>query len=209
MVDPSPPISSNTVSSAPSPFSDAKAALRRSYRQARAEHVDTIPPRLRALILNRPPAPVVAMIPEQATVGLYHPTGSEAPTLGWARWLSENGRRVALPFFATRDSAMEFRLWNNPWDDAALTTGPWRAMQPLADSEAVAPDLVVVPLLAFTADGHRLGQGGGHYDRWLAAHPQAAAIGLAWDCQFAEDLPVESHDRQLRAVVTPSRIYQV
>ncbi len=203
MVDPSPPNSSGAIQ-----FADTKAALRRTYRQARAEHVETLPPGLRALMLNRPPAPLVGMIPEGAIVGIYHPTGSEASALGWARWLAENGRRVALPWFASRTGAMEFRIWDNPWDEGQLKPGPWRALQPAGASEAVVPDLVVVPLLAFTADGHRLGQGGGHYDRWLAAHPQVPAVGLAWDCQIAEDLPVESHDRALVAVVTPTRIYE-
>ncbi|HUD91355.1 5-formyltetrahydrofolate cyclo-ligase [Sphingobium sp.] len=199
MVDPSPPIS----------FTDSKAALRRAFRQARAEHVDGLPAGLRALMLNRPPAPLVEMIPADATVGVYHPAGSEAPALGWARWLSETGRRVALPWFASRNAPMEFRIWHNPWDETALTPGPWRALQPGAEAEAVVPDLVVVPLLAFTANGHRLGQGGGHYDRWLDAHPEVPAVGLAWDCQLAEELPIEDHDRALVAVVTPTRMYHV
>ncbi len=194
-------------SSSPIDLADEKAALRKRYRQARAEHVEALPQNLRALILNRPPAPVLAMIPADATVGLYHPSGSEAPALGWARWLSENGHRVALPFFPARDAAMEFRIWGNPWDDELLEAGPWRAMQPSLHDEAVVPDIVIVPLVAFTADGHRLGQGGGHYDRWLAAHPDVTAIGLAWDCQLAEELPVEPHDRPLAAIVTPTRIY--
>ena len=198
MVDPSPPI-------APA---DEKAALRRAFRSARSEHVAALPQGIRALVLNRPPAPVVAMIPDGATVGLYHPAGSEAPSTGWARWLAENGRHVALPWFAARDAAMEFRAWCNPWDEEDLETGPWRALQPPAGDGPVVPDLVVVPLLAFTASGHRLGQGGGHYDRWLAAHPEVPAIGLAWDCQIAERLPWEPHDRRLMAVVTPTRIYE-
>lgn len=209
MVDPSPPISPGAISSGTVPFADAKAALRQSYRRARAEHVDGLPPGLRALMLSRPPAPLVEMIPADAVVGLYHPVGSEAPTLGWARWLAETGRRVALPWFASRTAPMEFRLWDNPWDDTALSAGPWRALQGATDSAAATPDLVIVPLLAFTADGHRLGQGGGHYDRWLAEHPDVPAIGLAWDCQIIDNLPVEDHDRALAAVVTPTRIYQV
>lgn len=202
MVDPSPPIIAPA-----NPFADAKAALRRSYRQARAEHVEALPAGLRALMLNRPPAPVVKMIPDGATVGLYYPTGSEAPALGWARWLPANGWPVALPYFHRRDTRMTFRTWANPWDEHALEIGPWRALQPPAEAPEVVPDVVIVPLLAFTANGHRLGQGGGHYDRWLAAHPDAMAIGLAWDCQHAEDLPMEAHDRPLIAVVTPTRIY--
>ena len=77
-----------------------------------------------------------------------------------------------------------------------------------ADAEPVTPDLVIVPLIAFTAAGGRLGQGGGHYDRWLAAHPRVVAVGIGWDTQLVESLPLEPHDRLLRAVVTPTRLYE-
>lgn len=198
MVDPSPPSSLHA---------DRKAELRRHFRQARAEHYASVPEGLRALILSRPPGPAAELMPEGATVGLYYPVGAEAPSLGWARWLSENGRKVALPWFAQRHSPMAFRQWSNPFDEGALTPGPWRALQPLDGEDVVVPDVLVVPLIAFTGNGHRLGQGGGHYDRWLGAHPATPAIGLAWDCQLAEELPVEDHDQPLAAVVTPTRIY--
>ncbi|KHK91367.1 5-formyltetrahydrofolate cyclo-ligase [Novosphingobium malaysiense] len=187
---------------------DDKKALRKAFRKTRAEHVAALPGGLRALVLNRPPAPVVEMFPASATVGIYHAVGSEAPTHGWARWLTENGFKTALPWFAGRDADMEFRCWDNPWDDEALLSGPWGALQPPAGNALVVPEVLVVPLLAFTASGLRLGQGGGHYDRWLDAHPQVPAIGLAWDCQIAEELPHEPHDRHLAAVVTPTRIYE-
>ena len=188
--------------------SEEKALLRASFRSRRGEHVAALPEKLRALMLSRPPAPLTAMVPEGSTVGLYYPAPAEAPATGWARWFAEHGRRVALPWFAARAAPMEFRLWSNPWEEEHLVRGPWRAMQPPVEESAVVPDLVVVPLLAFTAAGDRLGQGGGHYDRWLAAHPQVPAIGLAWDCQIAEELPRESHDRPLAMVVTPTRIYE-
>ncbi|GGB99409.1 5-formyltetrahydrofolate cyclo-ligase [Novosphingobium endophyticum] len=197
-MDPSPPMFPT----------DHKARLRKEYRAWRREHVASLPEGLRALILNRPPAPIVDMMPEGATVGLYYPVGAEAPTLGWARWLAENGRRVALPGFASRESTMEFREWTNPFDEEGLTVCPWGALQPSHPGARVIPDLVVVPLVAFTARGERLGQGGGHYDRWLDANPLVPAIGLAWDCQIADALPVEDHDRHLAAVVTPTRIYE-
>ena len=53
----------------------------------------------------------------------------------------------------------------------------------------------------------RLGQGGGHYDRWLAHHPDTIRIGMAWDGQLVDELPVEPHDVPLDAVVTPTRLY--
>lgn len=209
MVDPSPPsgTDSGAAPGSAQEIAQAKAQLRRQYRKARADQVASLPNNLRALILNRPPAPLLDLIPQGATVGLYHPAADEAPSLGWARWLSENGHDIALPWFATRESAMEFRIWGNPWDDGLLGHGPWRALQPLADAPSATPDVVIVPLIAFTAQGHRLGQGGGHYDRWLAGNPDATAIGLAWDVQIAEELPTEPHDRPLAAVVTPTRIY--
>ncbi|WP_260922834.1 5-formyltetrahydrofolate cyclo-ligase [Novosphingobium sp. 9] len=199
MVDPSPPIS----------LADEKAALRREFRAARKAHVEALPHNLRALILNRPPAPVAAMISEGATVGLYYPVGAEAPALGWVRWLAENGRTVALPAFTDRDSAMTFRIWDDAFDEESLEPSPWGgALQPGVEAEEVVPSAVVIPLVAFTAAGTRLGQGGGHYDRWLAEHPDVLAIGLAWDVQQAEALPVEPHDRALAAIVTPTRIHE-
>lgn len=201
MVDPSPIPESETQL-------EAKASLRKDMRARRREHVAALSPATRALVLMRPPAPVVPLIPEGACVGVYHATGDEAPARGWARWLAENGRRLALPHFARRDAAMDFRLWNNPWDDDALVPAPWGGFQPGDDAEAVVPDVVVVPLIAFTAEGARLGQGGGHYDRWLTAHPTVTTIGLAWDCQLLDHIPTEPHDRALDAVITPTRFYQ-
>lgn len=193
--------------SPPVPPTGDKGVLRREYRARRREHVAGLPRGLRALMLNRPPARVMQMIPEGALVGIYYPFGDEAPSLGWARWLSENGRRVALPAFTSRESPMEFREWGNPFDEDTLIISPWSGLQPPSGAPVI-PDVVVVPLLAFTARGERLGQGGGHYDRWLSDNPQVRAIGLAWDCQLAEALPVEEHDRHLSAIVTPTRIYE-
>ena len=85
--------------------------------------------------------------------------------------------------------------------------GPFGLMQPDGAGEHLVPDLLFVPLLGFTEDGVRLGQGGGHYDRWLADHPGVPAIGLAWDVQKVTFLPREAHDQPLLAVVTPTRFY--
>ena len=102
---------------------------------------------------------------------------------------------------------MQFRLWADPYADL-LEPDPYGALQPPADAADVVPDAVFVPLVGFTAQGERLGQGGGHYDRWLAANPTTMAIGLAWDCQKVDTLPTEVHDRYLAAVVTPTRLYE-
>ena len=64
-------------------------------------------------------------------------------------------------------------------------------------------DVVVVPGLAFTADGRRLGQGGGHYDRFLPRlRPGCRTVGAAFAEQLVDDLPTEPHDVLLDLVVT-------
>ena len=64
--------------------------------------------------------------------------------------------------------------------------------------DPAAIDIVIVPGLAFTRDGRRLGQGGGFYDRFLAQLPaDCTTIGVGFAEQLLDDLPVEPHDRIL------------
>ncbi len=185
----------------------AKPALRKALREARRAHVAALDPRVRALVLMRPPAALTAMVPPDATIGLYVAVPGEAPASGYARHFHEAGHTIALPWFGAADGAMEFRRWASPHLDELLEPGPYGMAQPAADAPLVVPDVLFVPLVGFTAGGARLGQGGGHYDRWLAAHPKVQAIGLAWDCQLVDTLPHEPHDRPLTAVVTPTRLF--
>jgi 5-formyltetrahydrofolate cyclo-ligase len=70
-------------------------------------------------------------------------------------------------------------------------------------------DVVVVPGTAFTLDGHRLGQGGGWYDRFLARlGPRCTKIGVGFSPQLVDSLPVEEHDVQLDLVVTDQATVQ-
>jgi 5-formyltetrahydrofolate cyclo-ligase len=187
---------------------DEKHRLRAEMRASRRKHVAALADSTRALLFLRPPGSVAALAPEGGVVGLYHALANEAPTRSYAKWFSENGRTVVLPWFADRAAPMRFRVWRDPYADEGLEPGPLGHFQPGRAAEDAAPDLVFVPLLAFTARGDRLGQGGGHYDRWLTDHPAVAAIGLAWDSQLVDSLPAEAHDRRLRAVVTPTRLYE-
>jgi 5-formyltetrahydrofolate cyclo-ligase len=186
---------------------ETKAALRKTLRAARRRHVAALPDATRALLFRVPPAPLTAMIAPGAAVGLYCANPDEAPAGAYARYFAERGHPVALPRFAHRGAPMAFARLADPFGESGLEPGPFGLLQPGADCDVMTPDVVIVPLIGFTADGRRLGQGGGHYDRWLAAHPHALAIGLGWDCQLVDDLPHEAHDRPLSAVVTPTRLY--
>lgn len=184
-----------------------KSELRTRLRDLRREHVQAIPAAMQALIFHRPPAPLLELVPAGATIGLYAAGPFEAPAAAYAKFFFEAGHTLALPRFATRNSVMEFARHEDPFEETDCEIGPFGLFQPLASAEVLTPELLFVPLIGFTDKGARLGQGGGHYDRWLADHPGTTAIGLAWDVQKLEQIPQESHDMPLTAVVTPTRFY--
>jgi 5-formyltetrahydrofolate cyclo-ligase len=186
----------------------SKSELRRTLRAARKAHVEALPDAIRGLLFHRPPAPLLARIGDEAVIGLYHSGPYEAPAGGYARFFHDAGHTLALPRFAAPDSAMSFAAHTDPYAETDLEVGPFGMLQPQAEAPALVPDILFVPLIGFTADCARLGQGGGHYDRWLAEHPPALAIGLAWDVQLCGALPLEPHDKPLDAVITPTRIYE-
>lgn len=185
----------------------SKEFLRKKLRAKRREHVESLPDTTRALLFKRPPGPLLDLIPENATIGLYRANPFEAPAAAYARFFQERGHALTLPRFETRGSDMAFAAFTDPFDESDLEVGPFGLMQPGSDADLVVPDVLFMPLVAFTDAGARLGQGGGHYDRWLAGQPGKTAIGMAWDAQLVPSLPIEPHDIPLNAVVTPTRLY--
>lgn len=138
-----------------------------------------------------------------AVAAIYHPLGSEMGTAPLAEALLGAGLRLALPRVEAYDAPLTFRAWS-PGDPLEPDLSDCAA--PLDLAETVAPDLVIVPLLAFDAHGGRLGQGGGYYDRTLAAmrqaEPRPVFVGLAFAGQQVDALPHESHDERLDGVLT-------
>jgi 5,10-methenyltetrahydrofolate synthetase len=142
-----------------------------------------------------------ALVPlEPECLGLYWPLGSEfnaAAAIADDAAFAKATR--ALPYARRAPRAMEFRRW-----DGAAPTIVDECGIGSSEGAPVVPDVVVVPCVGFTAAGHRLGFGGGYYDRWLAANRQVVAVGVAWS--FAEiDLATfaaRPHDIALAFVVT-------
>ena len=106
---------------------------------------------------------------------------------------------LALPYARRTPRSMTFRRW----DGAAPTLADECGIGS-SDGAAVVPDVLLVPCVGFTEAGHRLGYGGGYYDRWLAAHPGATAIGVAWSFSRIDPaaFAAEPHDVPLTLVVT-------
>lgn len=66
-------------------------------------------------------------------------------------------------------------------------------------------DVAIVPMLAFSSDFYRLGNGGGHYDKYLSKF-KTYSVGIAYDEQFCPDFAPEVHDIPLDAIITPTKV---
>ena len=114
---------------------------------------------------------------------------------------------LLLPRYNSPTSAYELVRIASPETD--LTPGHYGIPEPRPDlpAEAAVPSgaLWLIPGLAFTPRGLRLGRGRGYYDRLLAAHPGGIRVGLAFDCQILPDLPHSPWDIPMDWVLTPTR----
>ena len=89
-----------------------------------------------------------------------------------------------------------------------LISGPFGVSEP-ASPEIETPPVdapVIVPCLAFSSSRHRIGYGGGYFDRFLNKH-KGPKIGLAFEMQHVDLLPSETHDIRLDMIITESGIY--
>lgn len=114
---------------------------------------------------------------------------------------------TCLPCIIERGAPLVFRSWKH---GDALASGMHGCMEPETLAPIVSPDVLIVPLLAFTRKGQRLGYGGGYYDRTIAhlraAGTLKATIGVAFAVQEVEALPDEAHDALLDYIVTEAEI---
>lgn len=112
---------------------------------------------------------------------------------------------VAVPVILGAGQPLKFSLWE---PGCVLRDGPFGAMVPEVD-RFIDPEILIVPLVAFTRTGDRLGYGGGFYDRtlqMLRALRPTLAIGFAYAAQEADSLPLEATDQPLDLIVTENEV---
>lgn len=116
---------------------------------------------------------------------------------GW-----EQGKRIVVPKCEPKSRKLNFRTLKR---FSELETVYYGLLEPIvSETESVSPDeidLVIVPGLAFSRDGYRLGFGGGYYDRFLANY-QGNTMSLTFKDQIVPEVPVESHDIPVRKIVS-------
>ncbi len=142
------------------------------------------------------------------TVCLYAAIAGEVRLDAVMEQCWEDGRRVLVPAFRKAQRSYGFKRLAR---DTKLVRGPWDVPEPAVDAWAeVGPAAsIAVPGVAFDDAGGRVGHGGGYYDRLLApvkgigAH---AAIGVCFDFQRIESVPLDAWDIGMDMVVSESRV---
>ncbi len=140
-------------------------------------------------------------------ISLYISINSEVETKSIINSLSKKGKNIFIAkcFIGTDNYFLsQFTNWNN------LEEGPRKILQPKA-SKIINPNLIdvaILPGLAFSKRGVRLGYGKGVFDK-LFSKSNAIKIGLAYDFQIVDKLPKEKHDLVMDLVITENRILRI
>ncbi|NLN68033.1 MAG: 5-formyltetrahydrofolate cyclo-ligase [Alcaligenaceae bacterium] len=123
--------------------------------------------------------------------------------------LDRQGHELSLPRITKPDSALEFYRWTTT---TPLYPGKFNIPEPQLTEKSLPADIILVPTLGFTRDGHRIGYGKGYYDRTLAGLHEKGhdfiKMGVAWDeGEITIPYTPEPHDIPLDYILTPSGLH--
>lgn len=178
---------------------DDKQTLRQAIRNAKKEHTSEELQQMSLLIVHR--VLDLAELCQAKTVVAYASLPDEVGTGELLKRLISDGKRVLLPKVLD-DNYMELRQYTGRDD---LEEGAFHIQEPIGPtfSSLKTIDVAIVPGMAFTPDGHRLGRGKGYYDRFLAQlHTTTVKIGVCFPFQLVEHLPSEPHDIRMDKVIS-------
>jgi 5-formyltetrahydrofolate cyclo-ligase len=191
----------NTVDLMNMPKMSLKGELRKEYLRQRAKLTSDRREEQSRVVREK----VLALVDQErfTSVHCYVSLGTELGTKELITELWLRAIKVICPRVESqcRLSHHEVRSWND------LGEGSFGVLEPLGEDRLAHEDipLILVPGLAFTKQGDRLGYGKGYYDRFLAKNKVTSLIvGLAFDEQLVSDLAVESHDCRCHEVFSPS-----
>jgi 5-formyltetrahydrofolate cyclo-ligase len=146
--------------------------------------------------------PFPVPFPTGAVVAGFMPMKSEINPLPLMRKLADAGAELALPVVSGRGRPLVMRAYRF---GEPLAAGVWGIREPPPGAREVAPDILLVPLLAFDRRGQRIGYGAGYYDMTIAALraiKKVVAVGLAFAAQEVSTVPTSARDVSLDLVLT-------
>jgi len=192
--------------SAAHPQADRLRAEKKALRERILKQRDELSPATR-LDHSRIISEKLLALPAYRAAGLvsaYASIGSEFDTAGIVAAILGSGKRLLLPRINRAARMLELRLVGDP--AAELVPGVWGIREPsercpMVPAEEV--EFILVPGVAFTATGARLGYGGGFYDRLLVGlQSKVPRVAAAFDLQVFDSIPTGPHDQHEHRVVT-------
>jgi len=147
-------------------------------------------------------------------IGVYSALPEEASLDEFSRFAWEQKKLLYLPVIEQRSNKpqMHFQAWLS---DTKMQANSLGIAEPIGckSTKSFKPkapnlDLLLLPLVAYDKQGHRLGMGGGFYDRYIAQHlnPNCVRVGIAYSCQLAELIIPEVWDKNLHAIVNEEEL---
>lgn len=146
-------------------------------------------------------------IPEGAIVAGYWPVKSEISVMPLLKDMSSRGHVCAFPVIEEKGKPLRFAVWK---DGDPMQEGLYGIAVPVTLTFVV-PDVLLVPLVAFDAQKHRIGSGAGFYDRTIAAlraEKKISSFGVAYDIQKCDHVPFDQTDMTLDMIITDKDIYR-
>lgn len=141
---------------------------------------------------------------------------SEIDTSSIIKQAIADNKKIAIPRVIKNTNEMNFYLLKNNIPITEQTEkNEWGISEPILTLEKIFPEkipentLIVVPGLAFSKNGKRLGRGKGFYDRYLEKVSHITAIGLCYSFQLLNELPSEDYDQKVDYIITESSIDKV
>lgn len=135
---------------------------------------------------------------------MYASFRSEVDTWCFAQNVLFKNMKIAYPV-CRKNNTMTFHIVSGTNQLSDATYGICEPDILLPEPEITGRTVCIVPALAFTAEGFRLGYGGGYYDRFLVKYPDIYTIGLAYEDCIAESLPTDKYDVKVKSVITEER----
>ncbi len=142
-------------------------------------------------------------------VACYVSKDDEVQTMSIIQTALSKGKRVIVPRVDPASADLQFKEIRSL---AELSPGHFHIMEPAPHSEELpisSADLVLVPVIAWDEEGHRVGYGKGYYDRALKSREGAVAVGLAFESQRFDAVPQGPTDASLDMVVTERRVLKL
>tara|TARA_B100000524_G_scaffold294155_1_gene168850 strand:+ start:91 stop:678 length:588 start_codon:yes stop_codon:yes gene_type:complete len=144
-------------------------------------------------------------------VGLYYPILNEISPLEFVKYFQANEIMIALPVVNLDTQTMLYIKWDTK---KKLKKGILGNMEPTSTKNIVMPEILIVPMLLFDRELHRLGYGGGYYDKAICKlkkkfdeeEKKFISIGLAYSEQETIRIPYENHDERLDFIITEKEI---